>query len=616
MWWTSFFLLVTIHLCSSQTLLGGVLNAIVEGERHHNDEPPDRLNLLNTYDFIVVGAGTAGCAVANRLTENPNWMVLLLEAGRPENFLMDYPLLANYLQFTEANWRYKTMPSNTSCLGLDNNQCNWPRGKVMGGSSVLNYMIHTRGNKKDYDGWEAMGNEGWGWNNVLKYFKKMENLDIPELAQNKDLHSTEGYVSISYAPYRTKIAEAILEAARTLNFPIVDYNGDSQIGYSYLQLNLKNGTRASSSRSYLHPIRNRPNLHVKKYSEVTKILIDPYTKQTYGVEFTNSGKRYNVYASREVIVSAGAINTPKLLMLSGIGPKKEMKRLGIPLLSNLRVGYNLMDHITIGGLIFTIDKPYSLTTEKILNNRTALTDYLFYHQGPIAIAGGCEALAFYDLKNPGDPNGHPELELLFQGGSIVSDPLLRRNFGIKESLYNQLYKPIENKDSWMVWPMLMLPKSKGRIILANANPRSKPLIFSNYLSHPDDVNTLVEGVYKVLELVQMPSFKKMGTKLHSMPIPACAKYGYGSRNYWECQARHLTFTIYHYSGTAKMGAPWDKTAVVDPRLRVYGIKGLRVIDASIMPMIPSAHTNSPTYMIAEKGSDMIKEDWHYFDNEL
>lgn len=470
-------------------------------------------------------------------------------------------------------------------------------------------MIHTRGNRRDYDNWAAMGNKGWAYKDVLKYFKKMENVQIPDISQDKKYHSTDGHVSISYAPYHTKIANAIMDAAKMMDFPIVDYNGETQIGYSYLQLHLNNGTRASSSRSYLHPVHRRPNLHVKKYSEVNKILIDPRSKQAYGVEFFNRGRNYQVRAKREVIVSAGAINTPKLLMLSGIGPSKELKRLNIPNLSNLRVGYNLMDHITLGGLTFMINKPYSLTTERILNNRTALIEYLSYHNGPISIAGGCEVVAFYDLKNPNDPDGHPDLELLFQGGSIVSDPLLRRNFGVRDDLYDKMFKPIESKESWMVWPMLLLPKSKGRIILPDANPRSKPLIFANYLSHPDDVKTLVDGVQKIMDIIQMPSFKAMGTKLHTIPIPACEPLGFGSRAYWECQARHFTFTIYHYSGTAKMGPKNDKTAVVDSRLRVYGVKRLRVIDASIMPMIPAGHTNTPTYMIAEKGADMIKEDW-------
>lgn len=503
------------------------------------------------------------------------------------------------------------MPSNTSCLGLDNNQCNWPRGKVVGGSSVLNYMIHTRGNRRDYDNWAEMGNEGWAFKDVLKYFKKMENVNIPDIAANTKYHSTDGHVSVSYAPYHTKIAVAIMDAAKEMNFPILDYNGRTQTGYSYLQLHLNNGTRASASRSYLHPIRHRPNLHVKKYSEATKILINPHTKEAYGVEFRNAHRTYHIKARKEVIVSSGAINSPKLLMLSGIGPKKELTRLNIPIMSNLRVGYNLMDHITLGGITFMIDKPYSLTTDRVLNNRSALIQYLSYHRGPISIAGGCEVIAFYDLKDPTNPDGYPDLELLFQGGSIVSDPLLRKNFGIRDDIYNKIYKPIESKESWMVWPMLLLPKSKGRIILQDANPKSKPLIFPNYFSHPDDINTLVDGVQRIMELVHMPALQKIGTKLHTIPIPACKHFGFGTRAYWECQARQFTFTIYHYSGTAKMGPKSDKTAVVDPRLRVYGIKNLRVIDASIMPMIPAGHTNAPTYMIAEKGADMIKEDWGY-----
>lgn len=460
-----------------------------------------------------------------------------------------------------------------------------------------------------------MGNDGWGWEEALHYFKKMENIEaIPDLARDTRMHSTEGNVGISHSPYKTKIAEAVMEAAKESNMPIVDYNGEQQVGYSYLQLHLRNGTRASSSRSYLHPIRNRRNLHVKKFSEVYKILIDRRTKTAYGVEFYSNGGIHRVLASKEVIVSAGAINSPKLLMLSGIGPKKELQRVGIPLIQNLKVGYNLMDHITIGGVIFTIDKPYSLKTDRILNNHSALVNYLYYHQGPISIAGGCEVIAYHDLKNPDDPKGFANLELLFQGGSFTSDPTLRKNFNIRENLYQEVYAPLEKKETWMVWPMLLLPKSKGRITLKDANPFSKPLIFPNYFAHPDDVDVMIQGIQKVFDLVKMPALQKLGTKFYDKPLPPCAHHGFGTYKYWECQARHLTLTIYHFSGTCKMGPVWDKSAVVDPRLRVYGIKRLRVIDASIMPMIPSAHTNAPTYMVAEKGADMIKEDW--LNNEL
>lgn len=604
-------LLLIAHGSLEQSLIGSLFNVLDEGQFHQSEEPEDRRILLPEYDFIIVGAGTAGCTLAARLTENPAWTVLLVEAGRPENYLMDYPILANYLQFTDANWKYKTQPSGSSCLGLDNNQCNWPRGKVMGGSSVLNYMIHTRGNPKDYDNWEAMGNPGWGWTDALKYFKKMEHFDIPEYNNDTIYHNRNGPVSVTYAPFQTEIAKAVLRGAQQLGLPIVDYNGPSQVGYSYLQLHLMNGTRASASRSYLHPISHRPNLHVKKYAEVDKILIDPATKRAYGIEFQVGRRLYRIRASKEVLVSTGAINTPKLLMLSGIGPKKALQRLGIPVLANLKVGFNLMDHIAMGGFTFMIDQPFSISTNKIVDNSTALIDFLMFHQGPMAVAGGCEVLAFFDLENPNDANGHPQLELIFQGGSIISDPLLRKNFGIRDDIYDAVYKPIEGAESFMVFPMLLLPKSKGRIILQDANPKSKPLIFSNYFSHPDDVNVIVDGVEKVLELIKTPAMQRLGTRLHTIPIPGCEHLPFASRGYWECQTRMFTFTVYHYSGTAKMGPLGDRTAVVDPRLRVYGIRGLRVVDASIMPMIPAAHTNAPTYMIAEKAADMIKEDWGF-----
>ncbi|GLV42552.1 uncharacterized protein CBL_03290 [Carabus blaptoides fortunei] len=591
-----------------QSLIQSLLQLVAEGGVQYNGEPADRVTPLPEYDFIIVGAGTAGCTLAARLTENPAWQVLLVEAGRTENYLMDMPMFANYLQFTDVNWKYWTEPSETSCLGLDNRQCHWPRGKVMGGSSVLNYMIHSRGNKKDYDGWAAMGNTGWDWKNVLKYFKKLETFNVPQ-EDPENMHGFSGPVSVSYAPFQTGIANAIIESARQLGEPIVDYNGVSQIGYSYLQLHLQNGTRASASRSYLHPIARRPNLHVKKHSEVDRLLIEPTTKRAFGVVFHTAGRKYRVRARKEVIVSAGAINSPKLLMLSGIGPRKDLQRLDIPVHVNLPVGYNLMDHISMGGLTFLIDKPYSLIFSKIVDNTSTFVDYFRFHRGPLTIAGGCEAAAFLDLKDPGNPDGHPNLELVFFGGSLVSDVLLRKNIGMREDIYEKMYEPIEGRDSFMVLPMLLLPKSKGRLVLRNANPRSKPKIFPNYLAYQEDIDVIVDGVLKAIELSEQPALKAIGTRLHRAPLPACKDYEFGSRQYWACQTRQFTFTIYHYCGTCKMGPAGDPTAVVDARLKVHGIQGLRVVDASIMPEIPAGHTNTPTYMIAEKAADMIKQDW-------
>lgn len=520
---------------------------------------------------------------------------------------MDMPILANYLQFTETNWKYKTEPSGKFCMGMDNGQCNWPRGKVIGGSSVLNYMIYTRGNHRDYDNWAKMGNTGWSYQDVLPYFKKIENFSIPEF-QNPKYHGNNGYLSVGYVPYHTKIAEAIVESGIQNGLKYVDYNGPTQTGISYLQVSMRDGVRESSSRAYLHPIKNRPNLHVKKLSMVKKIHIDPVTKQAFALEFVREGIVTTVRATKEIILSAGAINSPQLLMLSGIGPKKHLQQLGIPLVKNLRVGYNLMDHIALGGLTFLINKPYSLRTERLINSENMI-QYFNYHKGPMSVPGGCEVLSFHDLEHPEDPDGYPDMELLWQAGSIVSDPLLRKDFGITDEIFDAVYKPIENSETFMVFPMLLRPKSRGRIMLKDSSYHSKPHIYPNYFADPQDMKTIIGGVRMILNITSQPAAQKIGTKLHDIPIPSCKDYVFASDEYFDCMARHFTFTIYHQSGTCKMGPAGDKTAVVDPRLRVHGVRNLRVIDASVMPEIPAAHTNSPTFMIAEKGADMIKEDW-------
>ncbi|XP_063238219.1 glucose dehydrogenase [FAD, quinone]-like [Bacillus rossius redtenbacheri] len=601
-------LMLVKHATTQTGIVEGLLKILQEGGTHLYNEPPDEANIYSEYDFIVVGAGSAGCVVANRLTEVPDWTVLLIEAGREENYVMDVPILANYLQFSDANWKYKTEPSDTACLGHTNRQCNWPRGKVMGGSSVLNYMIYTRGNWRDYDNWLEMGNEGWGYKDVLPYFMKSEDNNVEEMEMDNEYHSKGGYLSVSNIPYRTALADRFIEAGLETGSRIIDYNGQNQTGFSYLQVSMKNGTRWSGSRAFLHPIRDRKNLHVKKYSLVTRILIDPRTKVAYGVEFVNKQYTYRVMAKREVIISAGTINSPQLLMLSGIGPQEHLRSHKIPVIKDLKVGYNLMDHIAFGGLLFTCNVS-SLRTVDLLFSPEYYRKYFSYHRGPFSIPGGCEAMALYDLQNPNVTDGYPDTELLFQSGSIVSDPTLIKNFGIDEALYNLVYKEIENENTWMVLPMLLLPKSKGRITLKDRNPKHKPLIHHNYYTVQDDLDTMVAAIKKTIELSKTKAMQKIGSRLYDKKLPGCTELSFGSDEYWRCAARQLTFTIYHYTGTCKMGPASDSNSVVDPRLRVHGIKSLRVIDASIMPMIPNCHTNAPTYMIAEKGSDMIKEDW-------
>lgn len=439
----------------------------------------------------------------------------------------------------------------------------------------------------------------------------MEDTTIPEFAKNRAHRSTKGYMSVSNVPYRTPIADAFVEAGRYMGQPIIDYNGATQSGFNYLQVSMKNGTRWSSSRAFLHPITGRPNLHVKKQSLVTKILIEPNTKTAVGVEFIRNNRRYIVKARKEVIVSAGTINSAQLLMLSGIGPRDHLREKKIKVVQDLKVGYNLQDHIAPGGLTYTIRYPYSLITDRIINSKDAMTDYFSFHTGPMSVPGGCEALGFLDMDNMNDTDGWPDMELLLVSGGLTSEQTLRLDFNIEEKLYKKVYDPIKKYDTIMILPMIMRPKSIGRIMLRDKNPFHYPLIYPNYYTDPEgyDVKTAVAGIRKTNELIKTPPFQKLGAKLHSEPLPPCKKYGFDSDAYWECFARHFTFTIYHHVGTCKMGPDSDPDAVVDDKLRVRGIKNLRVIDASIMPVIPAAHTNAPTYMIAEKGADMIKEEW-------
>ncbi|XP_058809133.1 glucose dehydrogenase [FAD, quinone]-like [Phymastichus coffea] len=566
------------------------------------------------YDFIVVGAGTAGSVIAARLSEVKNASVLLIEAGGHEHLLMDVPLLALFLQlYRDIDWGYLAEPSNDYCRGVHNHQCKLARGKVMGGTAVLNFMIATRGNKRDYEEWAELTNDDdWGYEAMLKYFKKLENFEVDLAPVENKFHGFDGPLRIANAPWRSKLARAFVKAGEEMGFPPLDYNGRKQTGFSYVHTNQINGERLSSNRAYLHPVRNRSNLFLTMNSRVDRVLIDPKKKIARGVKFRKFGKRIEVYARKEVILSTGAFASPHLLMLSGIGPAEHLKSFNIPVMANLPVGENLMDHIAYGGLFFEVNQTLGIVVSEFLNLRNpSINDYLTRRTGPLATAGGVEGLGYINVDDLRVDNEEPNIELMFGSVHLGSDALIKVPFGIREDIYRQYYADALHKHAYIIFPLLMKPKSRGKLLLTSGNPAVKPKIIMNYLSDADDVRVAIKGIRLAREVGKTRAMRKYGSKVWDRHVLGCEHCLYDSDEYWECALRTLTVTLWHFSGTCKMGSYYDNSAVVDTRLRVKGIKRLRVADASIIPTIPTAHINIPVIAIAEKFADIVKADWGY-----
>lgn len=404
---------------------------------------------------------------------------------------------------------------------------------------------------------------------MLKYFKKLENFDVDLAPVETQYHGFEGPVRIANAPWHSKLATAFVKAGEEMGFPPLDYNGRKQTGFSYLQTNQINGERLSGNRAYLHPARNRSNLHVTMNSSVTKLIIDPTTRTARGVSFNKRGRRTEVYARKEVILCAGAFGSPHLLMLAGIGPAEHLRSLDIPVLEDLPVGENLMDHIAYGGLFFTVNETLGIVVPEFLNPRNpSLGEYMTMRTGPLATAGGVEGLGYVNVDDLRPENEEPNVELLLASVHMGSHPLIKVPFGISEDYYQRYYADALYKHAYTILPLMMKPKSRGVLLLNSKNPAIRPKIIPNYLADPDDVRVAIKSIKISLEVGNTKAMRKYGSKAHDYVVPGCEEFVKDSDEYWECAVRTLTITLWHFSGTCKMGSEYDRTAVVNTRLQV------------------------------------------------
>jgi len=577
----------------------------------------------DTYDFVVVGAGSSGGVLAARLSEDPSVSVLVIEAGPTDKHLfVDMPLASVFLQGSERDWALQIEPTEHACQGMECTKdpkhagktgcCRWPMGRGLGGGSTINYMAYVRGNPEDFNEWERMGAKGWNYTEVLPYFKKSE---ANKVFRFSSYHGTEGPLDVNDPKERNPITAAFVDGCKDVGLADnPDYNGEKQEGCSRLQSTTRNSERWSVSKAFLWPAMSRPNFEVVSLADVLKVDVDCSKKtkdgkcQATGVLLRDrTGTEMHVKAAKEVVLTASAVMTPKIMMLSGIGPKEHLESKGIKTLVDLPgVGKNLQDHNFLI-MIFNGTKPVSYRKVDA-TSVSALANWLLRRRGALT---SCLLEATLFTRTRPDLVV-PDLQIHFVSSPGHSDDL--SNFGLSAAM--QEYFDMEDyAHGFVLLPTLLHQGKHGEILLRSANPLDEPVVHSGYLEHEDDIATYLAGIKLAIKIAKSPGMSEYTDGNLRINWDKCPKTRCGCPNkelektpdsFWECMVRAVVSTVYHPAGTAKMGSPDDPMAVLDPELRVRGVAGLRVADASAWPMVTSGNTNAPAIMVAEKAADIIK----------
>ena len=531
---------------------------------------------METFDYIIIGAGSAGCVLANRLSANPNNKVLVIEAGdEDKNFWIKVPAgFRKLLNHPTLNWNFKTEPE----AGVGDRSIPIPRGKAIGGSSSINGMLFVRGQTLDYDQWAQLGNRGWSYANVMPFFSRIENFE----RGGDELRGASGPLNVADMRERHEMIDAFIEAGVECGFERnPDYNGARQDGFGYYQVTQKKGQRVSAADAYLTPVRTRANLKVIANARTKRLVIDG--RRVFGIVYDTDGKEFEAHAERSVIVSAGAVQSPQLLELSGIGQPKLLQGYGIKVKHALAgVGENYRDHYT-ARINWRVKQPITLNQQvRGLSLAREVLKYFLAGRGVLTFTAGI---------GHGFVRTRPELET-----PDCQFFFAHASFGDINT------RALEKEPGMTIGVCQLRPESRGSIHIGSADPLADPIIRPNFLSDQIDRDTLVAGLKMARQIGEAPALAKY--TVHEMKPGADCETNEALLDY----VRMTGATVYHPIGTCRMGIRDDAMAVVDERLRVHGLEGLRVVDASVMPTMPSGNTNAPVLMVAEKAADMIIED--------